>query len=139
MLLNPRIKNWACILNFQRNITILLNKIKTKLFFFLLQRTPPNPDYSPAEPIHPPSPKYSRDHRHSYHQSSYDVSFFFYYYLFNLYFCAIHLHKQILVIGVGCFCNKLVVFFYTHILNTYITSFTFIKLKRRKKKMNTNS
>uniref|UniRef100_A0A0K8TKZ9 Uncharacterized protein n=1 Tax=Tabanus bromius TaxID=304241 RepID=A0A0K8TKZ9_TABBR len=33
------------------------------------ERTPPNHnDYSPAEPVHPPSPKYNRDNRQSFHQ-----------------------------------------------------------------------
>lgn len=36
-----------------------------------LQRTPPNQDYPTNEPAHPPSPKYNRDNRNSYHQ--YDV------------------------------------------------------------------
>lgn len=33
-----------------------------------LQRTPPNQDYPTNEPAHPPSPKYNRDNRNSYHQ-----------------------------------------------------------------------
>ncbi|KAG4074066.1 hypothetical protein HA402_014271 [Bradysia odoriphaga] len=37
------------------------------------ERTPPNQEYSPAEPTRPPSPKYNNNnHRHSYHQPSYD-------------------------------------------------------------------
>ncbi|XP_037044144.1 TPR-containing protein DDB_G0280363 isoform X2 [Bradysia coprophila] len=39
------------------------------------ERTPPNQEYSPAEPTRPPSPKYNNNnHRHSYHQPSYDRS-----------------------------------------------------------------
>lgn len=37
------------------------------------EKTPPNQEYSPAEPNHPPSPK-QREYRSAYHQQSYDRS-----------------------------------------------------------------
>lgn len=53
------------------NLDITL-KIKIQKMKLTKQRSPPQPECSPAEPNHSSSPKYQRDFRASYHQS-YDV------------------------------------------------------------------